>query len=58
MTASPNMDPISWLEESQPGFDQIGKDERDAIRDFSLLWSLYEERSSTRQETPVRSSTT
>jgi hypothetical protein len=36
------MDPISWLEKSQPGFDQIGDEERGAIRDFSLLWSLYE----------------
>src|SRR4051812_31137000 len=42
MTATPKMDPISWLEKSQPGFDQIGEEERGAIRDFSLLWSLYE----------------
>ena len=42
MTTKPNMDPMSWLEKSQPGFDQIGDDERGAIRDFSLLWSLYE----------------
>jgi hypothetical protein len=35
-------DPMAWLEKSQPGFDRIGDEERGAIRDFSLLWSLYE----------------
>jgi hypothetical protein len=35
-------DPMSWLEKSQPGFDRVGDEERGAIRDFCLLWSLYE----------------
>jgi hypothetical protein len=37
-----SMNPLAWLEKTQPGFDQLSTEERDAIRDFSLLWSLYE----------------
>ena len=42
MTAKPKMAPMSWLEKLQPGFNKIGEEERSAIMDFSLLWSLYE----------------
>jgi hypothetical protein len=42
MNAAAGLDPMSWLEKTQLGFDQVSKKERDAIRDFSLLWSLYE----------------
>jgi hypothetical protein len=34
--------PLTWLENSQPGFADFGDEERSAIRDFTLLWSLYE----------------
>ncbi len=36
------MDPTRWLEETQYGFDLLSKHEREAIKDFALLWSLYE----------------
>lgn len=36
------MDPTQWLERKTVGFDQLSQEEREAIRDFSLLWSLYE----------------
>lgn len=42
MTDETSMDPLAWLEKTQPGFEQLRAEERDAIRDFSLLWSLYE----------------
>jgi hypothetical protein len=37
-------DPTRWLEESAPGFDQLSAQEREAIKNFALLWSLYEGR--------------
>ena len=36
------MDPTQWLERSAPGFDRLSTQEREAIKDFALLWSLYE----------------
>jgi hypothetical protein len=36
------MHPMSWLEKTAPGFDQLNADERAAIRDFLFLWSFYE----------------
>lgn len=36
------MDPIRWLNKFAPGFEQLSSRERNAIRDFSLLWSLFE----------------
>jgi hypothetical protein len=38
------MDPARWLVKSAPGFDLLSAQERKAIRDFALLWSLYEGR--------------
>jgi hypothetical protein len=38
------MDPIKWLEAYAPGFMQISEDERQAILDFTLLWSFFETR--------------
>ena len=36
------MEPMAWLETTAPGFDQLTTEERNAIRDFAMLWSLYE----------------
>jgi hypothetical protein len=36
------MNPAAWLEKTAPGFDLLSGSERDAIKDFSLLWTLYE----------------
>ena len=36
------MKPAAWLEKTAPGFDLLSGSERDAIKDFSLLWTLYE----------------
>lgn len=36
------MEPIRWLSNFAPGFEQLSSLERNAIRDFSLLWSLFE----------------
>ena len=36
------MDPINWLKKVEPGFNQLSDEEQNAIRDFSLLWSLFE----------------
>lgn len=36
------MNPIDWLCEKAPGFDQLTKEERDAIMHFALLWSFFE----------------
>jgi hypothetical protein len=36
------MEPTRWLKRTAPGFDQLSTQERQAIKDFSLLWSLYE----------------
>jgi hypothetical protein len=36
------MNPFAWLEKTVPGFRLLSGQERDAIRDFAFLWSLYE----------------
>lgn len=36
------MQPQRWLRRSVPGFNDLSAEERAAIRDFSLLWSLFE----------------
>jgi hypothetical protein len=36
------MNPLAWLEKSVPGFDLLSEQEKEAITNFSLLWSLYE----------------
>jgi hypothetical protein len=36
------MEPVEWLRLTVPGFDDLSEDERVAIRDFSMLWSLLE----------------
>lgn len=36
------MQVLKWLRRMVPGFDQLSVAERTAIRDFSLLWSLFE----------------
>lgn len=36
------MNPIDWLQGNAPGFCDLSGDERDAIMQFSLLWSLFE----------------
>lgn len=36
------MSPTEWLNHFAPGFEHLSSDERDAIRDFSLLWSFFE----------------
>jgi hypothetical protein len=33
-----------WLERFEPAFANLSIDERDAIKDFALLWSLFESR--------------
>jgi hypothetical protein len=38
------MDPSAWLEKNVLGFVSLSGQEREAIKDFSLLWSLYEGR--------------
>ena len=38
------MNPNNWLRCKQPGFAELSDDERNAIRDFVLLWSLFEAR--------------
>jgi hypothetical protein len=35
---------MDWLQAKVPGFNHLSQDERDAITDFSLLWSLFESR--------------
>jgi len=35
---------MQWLQENAPGFNKLSDDERNAIVDFSLLWSLFEAR--------------
>ena len=42
MTDATVIDPAAWLERTQPGFEHVSAEERAAIRDFALLWSLYE----------------
>lgn len=36
------MEPVEWLERTVPGFDNLSEEERAAIRDFAMLWSLFE----------------
>jgi hypothetical protein len=36
------MNTSAWLEKTAPGFHLLSRQEREAIKDFSLLWSLYE----------------
>lgn len=36
------MDTIDWLRKHAPGFQCLSDDERQAIYNFSLLWSLFE----------------
>ena len=36
------MNPSEWLEKNVLGFSLLSAQEREAIRDFSLLWSFYE----------------
>ena len=38
------MNAIDWLQNNAPGFRDLSGDERDAIMQFSLLWSLFEAR--------------
>jgi hypothetical protein len=35
---------VDWLRAKVPGFSNLSEDERSAIVDFSLLWSLFEAR--------------
>jgi hypothetical protein len=37
-----SMNPSEWLEKNVLGFSLLSGQEREAIKDFSLLWSLYE----------------
>ncbi|MGD9670791.1 MAG: hypothetical protein AB7U75_17385 [Hyphomicrobiaceae bacterium] len=36
------MEPVEWLQLTVPGFDDLSEAERAAIRDFAMLWSLFE----------------
>lgn len=36
------MQTLRWLRQMVPGFDRLSTAERVAVRDFSLLWSLFE----------------
>lgn len=36
------MNAIAWLEKKAPGFANLSGEEREAIMQFSLLWSLFE----------------
>jgi len=38
------MTPIEWLCAKAPGFSELSNAEREAIMEFSLLWSLFESR--------------
>ena len=35
---------MQWLLANAPGFNNLSEDERNAIVNFSLLWSLFEAR--------------
>lgn len=39
------MNAIDWLCDNAPGFRELSADERNAIMEFSLLWSLFEAKS-------------
>jgi len=34
--------PIAWLNDNAPGFSDLQQQEKDAVMQFSLLWSLFE----------------
>ena len=36
------MEPVEWLRSTVPGFDDLSEDERRAIGNFSIIWSLFE----------------
>jgi hypothetical protein len=36
------METTKWLKQTVPGFDTLSVKERKAIKDFALLWSLFE----------------
>jgi hypothetical protein len=36
------MDPAVWLEKTVAGFNLLSEPERAAIKDFALLWTVYE----------------
>jgi hypothetical protein len=36
------METTRWLKQTVPGFDTLSIKERKAIKDFALLWSLFE----------------
>ena len=36
------MNPLDWLKKQEPGFRELSPQERNAIMQFSLLWSLFE----------------
>ena len=38
------MKPIEWLEQNAHGFNTLSEPEREAISNFSLLWSFFEAR--------------
>jgi hypothetical protein len=38
------MNPKEWLAENAPGFDRLSADDREALMDFALLWTLFEAR--------------
>ena len=38
------MKPSAWLEKTVPDYQLLSDQERDAIKDFTLLWTLYEGR--------------
>ena len=38
------MDPTVWLNGNVPGFGELQPEEREAIANFALLWSLFEAR--------------
>ena len=38
------MNPLEWLGRNEPGFAELCRDDRDAVGDFVLLWSLFEAR--------------
>jgi hypothetical protein len=38
------MTPSAWLEKTVLGYQLLSDQEREAIKDFALLWSLYEGR--------------
>lgn len=43
-----------WLHDRLPGLVHLGEDERQAIADFTLLWSLFEARVMDTQASPAK----